>query len=368
MSKLTRATQKVFASNAAADQIGVFGSLAAGTPTTTTNPETIQSLSKFLDGWFSAILLKNAPAVEDQNALDFLWSRQLAYLFQTGIAEWDAETTYYIGSFANNGTGVIYQSLLDDNINHALTDTTWWAKYVPSDTVVQAVTTYQALKSDTLITLNGAPFTVTLPTAASALGPIKFLKIDTSGARVYTIARSSSDTIVDYTTALTSAPVDILGEIVTFTPNPATNTWYVTRSSNSNVSVAANSATGSITSTMATVQWANVVGEDGMSIPSGIVTILSAGTYEIEGQVTVNSTTSASGDLIQAQILQGAATVLAYTNSYYTGAGQSPSCRVFARKRLAVGETIRLQAKSTAPSPTYNGDVGEYFYLRKVGE
>lgn len=127
MSKLTRAVMKVFGGTATVGQIKQFGSLAAAAPLSTTDPVVIQALSEFSDGWFAAVLGGNSPAIEDMNALCFLFARQLAYLGQTGIAEWDATTTYYIGSLATAvGTGVIYVSLTNTNLNNAVTDTAHW--------------------------------------------------------------------------------------------------------------------------------------------------------------------------------------------------------------------------------------------------
>lgn len=99
MAKITRATQKVFGENAGLNEIGVFGSLAAGSPAYATTPAQVQSLSNYLQGWFGAVLGSNSPAIEDMNAVHFLFARQLAYLMQTGVPEYDAATTYYIGSY-----------------------------------------------------------------------------------------------------------------------------------------------------------------------------------------------------------------------------------------------------------------------------
>src|SRR5690349_18727999 len=81
-------------------RIGVFGSLAEGSPTTSVNPETIQSLDAYSDGWGAAVdPLGGTPAEQDFNGLDYLLTYQLAYLFEKGIGEWNSQTTYFIGSF-----------------------------------------------------------------------------------------------------------------------------------------------------------------------------------------------------------------------------------------------------------------------------
>lgn len=150
MAKITRKNQKVFGSNAAALEIAQFGSLAAATPTFTTDPETIQALGNYLGGWFDAVIGQNSPAIEDMNAICFLYAYQLSYLMQTGIAEWNDETTYYIGSLVNNEFGKIYVSIADDNLNNALTDVTKWKPMVG-----QVVTLNPSTDSPYLIDVNG---------------------------------------------------------------------------------------------------------------------------------------------------------------------------------------------------------------------
>lgn len=132
MVKITRATQKIFGSSAGANQIAVFGSLNAGTPTFSTAISDIQSLSNYLVGWYNAVIGGNSPAIEDMNALHYLFAYQLAYILQEGVAEWDSGTTYYSGSVVNDGTGNLYVSLQNTNLNHLVTDTSWWRITSPS--------------------------------------------------------------------------------------------------------------------------------------------------------------------------------------------------------------------------------------------
>lgn len=134
MSKIARNTQQIFGSTAGFQQIAQFGSLAAGTPTFTTSIPTIQALSNYLTGWFSAVVGQNSPAIEDMNSLFYLITTQLAYAFQAGVAEWDSGTTYYTGSLIQSG-GILYVSLTDSNLNHAVTDTTNWATPTQNGTV-----------------------------------------------------------------------------------------------------------------------------------------------------------------------------------------------------------------------------------------
>ena len=129
MSNLTRTTQQIFAQNAGFEQIAQIGSLAASAPVYTTNLSTIQALSNYLDGLYSIVVGENSPAIQDFNAFFFLITSQLAYIFQKGVPEWDAGTTYYTNSMVQDGSGNIYISLTNSNLNNALTDGTNWTYF-----------------------------------------------------------------------------------------------------------------------------------------------------------------------------------------------------------------------------------------------
>jgi hypothetical protein len=118
MAKISRFTIVPFGSNATSGNMGQFGSLAAGDPNYTTDPATIQALAAFLTGWSAETTGDWIPALEDFNGLDFVIFQALCYFQQMGIAEWDAGTTYYTNSFCQVA-GVLYKSLVDDNINFA---------------------------------------------------------------------------------------------------------------------------------------------------------------------------------------------------------------------------------------------------------
>lgn len=126
MAKILRKTQKIFGSSAGPNEIAKFGSLAAGAPAFTTDPAVIQSLVEYLEGWVSSVVGFSNPAIEDMNALFYLYAYQLAYIMQAGVSEWDAGTTYYIGSFASDGLGSIYSSKTNNNTGNALSDPTNW--------------------------------------------------------------------------------------------------------------------------------------------------------------------------------------------------------------------------------------------------
>jgi len=129
MSKITRFFQKVFASNYAASptgQICQFGSLAGGTAVYSGDPATIQSLPAWLNGWNAATVGSKSPTFQDFNAYQFVVTQQLAYLLQAGIPEYDASTTYYIGSFCQVA-GVVYVSILDNNTGNAVSNPSYFS-------------------------------------------------------------------------------------------------------------------------------------------------------------------------------------------------------------------------------------------------
>lgn len=199
MSKITRATSLLFGSSAGANQIAQFGSLAASTPNFTTSPATIQALSNYLTGWFAAVIGANSPAIEDMNALCYLFSYQLTYMLQTGVPEYDSATPYFIGSICQDGVGNLFVSLTNSNTGNALTSVANWAP------LIQAKNSQTVTGNTTLTTTNeytrcnavGSAFTITLPAVAST--PVGFVftikKVDNSNANAVTVQANASELI-----------------------------------------------------------------------------------------------------------------------------------------------------------------------------
>lgn len=128
MAKLPRRTQKIFGVNAPVNQITAFGSVKAGDVEYTQDVGQIQT-DAFTTGWAAAVQDDYAPYRQDRNALDLVTTKQLAYLFQEGIPEWDAGTTYYKGGLVKyiNGTEIqLFISLIDNNINNPITEVESW--------------------------------------------------------------------------------------------------------------------------------------------------------------------------------------------------------------------------------------------------
>jgi hypothetical protein len=193
MSKIVRKNALVFGSSAGLDQIEQFGSLAGGTPNYTTDVETIQALSAWLEGWFGGVVGANLPAIEDLNGILYVLAYQIAYLLQTGIPEWNTSAIYYIGSLVNDGNGTVYVSIADANTGNALTDATKWS--VPPENFSTKTANYTVVRTDRYVRGNTASsaFTFTLTTGGYPAGSRKrFKNVGTAGNN---LTISSADNI-----------------------------------------------------------------------------------------------------------------------------------------------------------------------------
>lgn len=132
MAAIPRSFQDIFArSLTPSGNIAVFGSLLAGAPAYSGDPKVIQSLAGYLNGFNGADIGNRSPSVEDMNGLIYLITYQLAYLLQSGVPEWNADTTYWQNQFVRGiGTAVLYQSVIDNNTNNAVGDTNSWLPVV----------------------------------------------------------------------------------------------------------------------------------------------------------------------------------------------------------------------------------------------
>lgn len=131
MPKLERVNQVIFANNSGSREITGFGTAKNNEPTYTRDLKAIQN-ANFLQGWQSAVLPDKAPYMEDTNALFYAVTRQLAYIFQAGLPEWNNETVYYqndLCRMTNSANEVtIYKSLTNDNTGNNPQNTlgTYW--------------------------------------------------------------------------------------------------------------------------------------------------------------------------------------------------------------------------------------------------
>lgn len=100
MSLKTRIFQKIFGTTGPTSVFGQIGSKAAATPVKTKDLALMQTLTEYDQGLAAIISdqgTSQLPFLEDLNSLFFLITSQLAYIYQSGIPEWDAETEYYQG-------------------------------------------------------------------------------------------------------------------------------------------------------------------------------------------------------------------------------------------------------------------------------
>ena len=126
MANLTRTFQKIFARLASNN--GQFGSLQTGAKVESNDPEVIQALPAYENGWDDAVLSGDElPSLEEMQGLQYKTDTQLAYLLNQGPPEWDPQTEYFIGNQQREiGGSKIYQSITDNNIGNALTDVANW--------------------------------------------------------------------------------------------------------------------------------------------------------------------------------------------------------------------------------------------------
>jgi hypothetical protein len=139
MAKLDRILQKIFGSSGSTAEFGKVGSLADGAAVYTKDLETIQAGAQFLRGLFGLTASGDEPPrIQDINSLYLLFSSQLKYIFQSGIAEYIATEEYYIGSLCQIA-GVIYVSQSgagsSPNVNNppATDDGTYWLELLDAD-------------------------------------------------------------------------------------------------------------------------------------------------------------------------------------------------------------------------------------------
>lgn len=129
MPKIDRKTFKPFGKGASLDQIAQVGSLRAGAPTFSKDPEVIQGLANYEDGWFAIAMGENSPAMEDMNGIQYVFAYMISMILQSGIAEWDDGTEYVKDSIVRVGAKV-YLSLQDANTNkNPATQTAYWVTF-----------------------------------------------------------------------------------------------------------------------------------------------------------------------------------------------------------------------------------------------
>lgn len=124
---------KLFAADALNN--GQFGSAQLGTKVLSDDPDVLQALPAWENGWLAAVISgQRLPTLEEMQAVQFVLSYGVTGQQQWGIWPWSAEQTYGTGSITNAG-GVLYKSLQDDNINHAPDSSPLWWEEVSAGSV-----------------------------------------------------------------------------------------------------------------------------------------------------------------------------------------------------------------------------------------
>jgi hypothetical protein len=203
MAKIVRKNQKIFADVTPTDKLGQFGSYAAGSPAYSNDPDTLQALTAYGAG-LSAGLVNNAPpAIEDMDGLIYLFTRQLAYLFQAGIPEYNSETTYYIGSIVSV-VGQLFMSVSDDNIDNDISDGTNWVIYKTNKVIRYTYDLAMASYDDYIIEMDGTDaggagtLLLILPTPTAAMtGRIIIVKDLYPTASGYVQVQAQDSTTID---------------------------------------------------------------------------------------------------------------------------------------------------------------------------
>jgi hypothetical protein len=194
MSGTPRKNMKLFGSTPGVNQVSQFGSRFNGAVNYTTDVEVIQGLSNWLTGWYEAVLGGNAPTIQDTNAAFIVFAYQLFYLFEKGVAEWNANTTYYVGSLVNSG-GILYVSIANANLDNPLSDLAHWKVLGNGIRVVTAADTMQATDDYIRGAITGPVTESLLQVSTLAVGQRLKLKNVSGNGSAWTIAAYAGDNI-----------------------------------------------------------------------------------------------------------------------------------------------------------------------------
>jgi hypothetical protein len=161
MTQYPRKIQKPFGGSLSVPgNVAVIGSLQAGAVAYSGDLKTLQSLSNYDLGFNGVVIGNRVISLEEFNGLMLMVTQQLSYLMQSGIPEWDADTTYYVGNVVRGvGNGFIYTSLTGGNLNNPVTDSNNWAASIGSTPAAARMTTNQVVAVDT----NGHKINFTAP-------------------------------------------------------------------------------------------------------------------------------------------------------------------------------------------------------------
>ena len=136
MAKLDRKDVKIFAENSKETLITEFRTedSEGSTASFSRDPDVIQN-ENYSQGWVNDTNNLNTKIYgEDLNAVNYVLSYLLKYLYENGIAEWKSTTTYYQNSICKVDNA-LYLSLQNNNIGNDPTSTVSYWKSIPLENV-----------------------------------------------------------------------------------------------------------------------------------------------------------------------------------------------------------------------------------------
>jgi len=107
--------------------VGQFGSYKVGTPNYTYDTDVIQALGAWSEGINGSCIDSAPPSVQDINAVFYVISKYLEYLYKIGIPSKLDTIYYYFGSIVDNTLGIFASVSDSGNIdkNLEIYDTDW---------------------------------------------------------------------------------------------------------------------------------------------------------------------------------------------------------------------------------------------------
>lgn len=136
MAKLDRKDVQIFAENSKETLITEFRTedSEGSTASFSRDPDVIQN-ENYSQGWVNNTNNLNTKIYgEDLNAVNYVLSYLLKYLYENGIAEWKGTTTYYQNSICKVNDA-LYLSLQNDNIGNDPTSTVGYWRLIPLENV-----------------------------------------------------------------------------------------------------------------------------------------------------------------------------------------------------------------------------------------
>lgn len=218
MAKIDFKKQNIFCGASGASGIlGVFGSKKNNLIRYSTDVEDQQSLSIYRAGLGASLINGSPPAVQDLNALCFLITRHIAYLQQRGIAQWNSSTTYYQNNYVSRSVNYvngespsayfeIFKSLVNDNLNNALSDTSKWILCKSNRVRYYSGTTASLAWDDSIVHMDSSSnmtFTIPYPTSNYTNRIFTLINKGTGEITVQTALSGGSGANIDKNTTYT---------------------------------------------------------------------------------------------------------------------------------------------------------------------